>query len=27
VTGALVALLAMPSVLRWLWGRRAGRHR
>jgi adenosylcobinamide-phosphate synthase len=27
VTGALVALLAMPSVLRWLWRRRAGRHR
>jgi adenosylcobinamide-phosphate synthase len=27
VTGALVALLAMPSVLRWLWRRRAGRNR
>ena len=27
VTGALIAVLAMPSVLRWLWGRRAGRHR
>jgi len=27
VTGALVALLAMPSVLRWLWRRRAWRHR
>jgi adenosylcobinamide-phosphate synthase len=27
VTGALVALLAMPSVLRWLWCHRAGRHR
>jgi adenosylcobinamide-phosphate synthase len=27
VTGALVALLAMPSVLRWLWRRRAGRRR
>ena len=27
VTGALVALLAMPSVLRWLWRRRAGRLR
>jgi adenosylcobinamide-phosphate synthase len=27
VTGALVALLAMPSVLRWMWRRRDGRHR
>jgi adenosylcobinamide-phosphate synthase len=27
VTGALVALLAMPSVLRWMWRRRAGRRR
>jgi adenosylcobinamide-phosphate synthase len=27
VTGVLVALLGMPSVLRWFWRRRAGRHR
>jgi adenosylcobinamide-phosphate synthase len=27
VTGALVAVLAVPSVLRWLWRRRARRHR